>query len=680
MRGDAKKLTKMLQGANTRFVIPIYQRNYDWKREQCQRLFDDLEDVIHEHRQSHFFGSIVSQSDYDDRRILIDGQQRITTTYLLLAALLEQIRQNHIEVNRASLYDFIRYEYLVDRYDESDQKLKLKLVKDDQNALTQVMNGNEENFVNGSNITENYRYFLDRIAHTDLNADQLKDAIESLEVIDIRLEPDDDAQLIFESLNSTGLGLSEGDKIRNFILMNLPEAEQETYYTKYWNPIEQNTDYDVSAFIRDYLTSRTRRTPVINRVYPVFRKFAANREMEPLLQELLKFSEYYGFIIGRLHTDPDMENALHRLGLLEMGVVNPFLLSVLEYSDSGYLSRKDLVSALDTVENYLFRRWVCGIGTNALNKVFEDLHYEALRAVADGAEYLEALKYALLRREASSRFPRDEEFKQAYWNRNFYTIGRKRLYLYDRLENSDNVERVNIVTMLEDGVLSVEHIMPQTLSRQWRKSLGEDASSIHKEWLNRMGNLTLTGYNSQYSNGEFLEKRDCDHGFADSGLKLNRYVANCDTWGRNEILQRQELIWKRFLTIWPQIDTTYHPTVKEYEQHTLDEDFDYRNRKIAAYTSQGARHPAKTWVEAIQGVLVSLYEIAPATIHTIADGDRFPARYFSHTQVNRGFAVSNNLWFNPESNTPTKIGIMRRIIEKIPEVENTDLSFELYDE
>ncbi|WP_158216443.1 DUF262 domain-containing protein [Bifidobacterium hapali] len=208
-----------------------------------------------------------------DRRVLIDGQQRVTTVYLLLAALLRQIKSGAIEARKDTLPEFIRYEYLMDRYDESDQKLKLKLVKDDQEALGKIMD-EDDHLVEGSNVTENYRYFLERISQTDLSADQLKDAVESLEVIDIMLESDDDAQLIFESLNSTGLSLSEGDKIRNYVLMNLPEDLQNRYYEQYWNIIEANTDYEVSSFIRDYIAAKTRKTPIISRVYPSFRSYA----------------------------------------------------------------------------------------------------------------------------------------------------------------------------------------------------------------------------------------------------------------------------------------------------------------------------------------------------------------------------------------------------------------------
>lgn len=682
MRGDAIKLTRMLQGARTRFVIPVYQRNYDWKREQCQRLFNDIEDIVRQGRESHFFGSIVSQAD-GDSKILIDGQQRITTVYLLLAALLHQMKCGAIPIGANDrLAEFIEDEYLIDRYAKDESKLKLKLVKGDQTALSKVMDieriGDSE-LDELSNVTVNYHYFLDRIKASDMDAESIEKAVEKLEVIDIRLEPGDDAQLIFESLNSTGLGLSEGDKIRNFMLMRLPLDQQEKYYENYWNPMERNTGYEVSSFIRDYLTMKTRKTPVIDRVYLTFRNFAQEQDMFNLMNKLLHFSQYYARITGATSEDTSVDHALKRLRLMEMSVAYPFLLGLLEYFNEGNITNEELIRALGIVEDYLFRRWMCNVPTNSLNKIFAGLQHEILRGMSDGDDYCEALKYALLRREGSGRFPRNEEFRRAFDERNLYEIRRMRFYLYDRLENGDNVERVNIVEMMENATLSIEHIMPQTLSRQWRESLGKDADAIHDHWLNRMGNLTLTGYNSQYSNREFIVKRDCEHGFKDSGLKLNRFVASCDTWGESQISERNEKLWQRFLSLWPMLSTTFKPAIEERESHALDEDYTFTNRKIAAYTFQGARHAVKNWNDMMRGVLPTLYEIDPVSVREVVFSGKFPSRYFSDSPLERGFEVGPGLWFDTGESTATKIDALNKLIGKITGVEPDELTFELYD-
>lgn len=679
MRGDASPLVKMMQGPQVRFVIPVYQRNYDWKREQCARLFDDLEALLRDGRTSHFFGSIVSRYDVN-RHVLIDGQQRVTTTFILLAALLRQIEAGEIASERPEMVaDFIRREWLIDPYDEVE-KLKLKLVKGDQQAFAAVIAGDDTRLVAGSNVTENYRYFLERIAATELTAEELRRAIESLVVIDIRLEGDDNAQLIFESLNSTGLDLSEGDKIRNYVLMDLPEKAQEQCYEKYWNPIEVNTDYDVSSFIRDYLAAVTRKTPAIRRVYHVFREFAAGKESEALLAELLRYSSVYKKIsdgkVGSAKVDP----VLARLDLMDMGIMNPYLLSALVAYEDGVVGEADLAEALRAVETYLVRRWVVSVPTNALNKVFEMLHWDAMRGVADGASYADAVKYALLRRDGSGRLPDDAEFRDGYERTNFYSIGRWRFYLYERLENGDSVERMDVVGMLESGDASVEHVMPQTFSKAWRNVLGGDADDIHERWLNTMGNLTLTGYNSQYSNNPFADKRDRKDGFKDSGYRLNKFIASCEEWGPEQMEERYESMWERFLELWPMPETAYAPTVHEHESHGLDEDYNLTGRKLAAYSFLGARHTTKNWVDMIQGVLRELYVLDPSGIRAVATGLKFPVRYFSEKPLDYGFEVGGGIWFNPGCSTSTKCDALRRVIDRIDGVEYSDLTFEVYDE
>ena len=679
MRGDAKPLVKMMQGAETRFVIPVYQRNYDWKREQCKRLFDDLEDVVHEGRTSHFFGSIVSKSDME-RRLLIDGQQRVTTTFILLAALCKQVEDGAIASgDPATMARYVRTQWLIDEFDEVE-KLKLKLVKGDQEAFARVVAGDPDRLLVGSNVTENYRYFLGRIAATDLTAEELRGAIKALEVIDIALEDGDNAQLIFESLSSTGLDLSEGDKIRNLVLMDLPEETQEEFYAKYWNPIEVNTGYDVSAFVRDYLAAVTRKTPAVRRVYQTFREFSNGKDVRCLLEELLRYSNVYREIAGGSVRSKKVDPVLWRLGLMDMGVVNPYLLSAITAYEDGAIGEADLAEALRAVETYLFRRWVASVPTNALNKVFEMLHWDAMRGVSEGASYAEAVKSALLRREGSGRLPGDAEFRAGYERTNFNSAGRWRSYLYDRLENGDSVERMDVVGLLETGDVSVEHVMPRTLSKAWRDSLGEGADEIHGRWLNTMGNLTLTGYNSQYSNSPFAEKRDRKNGFKDSGFKMNKFVASCDVWGPEQMEERFEAVWVLFLELWPMPETSYVPATREHEAHGLDEGYDLTGRKLAAYTFQGARHTTKNWVEMIQGVLRELYALDPLGIRSVATGIKFPARYFSDRPLDYGFEVGGGIWFNPGCSTSTKCDALRRIIDRVDGAEQADLTFEVYEE
>ena len=495
MKGEERYLLNLLEGTKTRFVIPVYQRNYDWKIENCKQLFDDLEDVITEGVESHFFGSIVSKADGPDTRIVIDGQQRITTSYLLLLALVSKLRSGAISSEDDSLADMINEEYLIDKWHKSERKLKLKLIKDDQAAFEAIYSANAEKFIQDSNVTQNFIYFCGRIDKTKLTADQLRDAIERLMIIDIKLDKEDDAQRIFESLNSTGLDLNEGDKIRNFILMGLDARMQEEYYEKYWNEIEKNTGYDVSSFARDWLAAVRRKTPAIKKVYSVFKDYVKAEAFDTrvLLEELLKYSKHFKTIASANSGNHKLDAVLRRLILLDMSVMNPFTLNLLEYRRCGEISDQEVIETLKSVETYLFRRWVCKVPTNALNKVFETLHSEVLRGVKDGGAYPEVLNKVLLSKEGSGHFPDDAEFIQAFEERDFYRIASYKYYLFDRLENGDSLERVNVIDNLREESFSVEHIMPQTLSTSWQQDLGDDFAAIHARWLNRERSETMNG-------------------------------------------------------------------------------------------------------------------------------------------------------------------------------------------
>ena len=680
MKGEERYLLNLLEGTKTRFVIPVYQRNYDWKIENCKQLFDDLEDVISEGVESHFFGSIVSKADGPDTRIVIDGQQRITTSYLLLLALVSKLREGAIASEDDNLADMINEEYLIDKWHKSERKLKLKLIKDDQAAFEALYSADAEKFIQDSNVTQNYIYFCGRIDKTRLTADQLRDAIERLMIIDIKLDKEDDAQRIFESLNSTGLDLNEGDKIRNFILMGLDAQMQEEYYEQYWNEIEKNTGYDVSSFARDWLAAVRRKTPAIKKVYSVFKDYvkAEAFDTKALLEELLKYSKHYKAINAADSGNHGLDVVLRRLILLDMSVMNPFTLNLFEYRRCGEISDQQVIEALKSVETYLFRRWVCKVPTNALNKVFETLHSEVLRGVKDGGSYPDVLNKVLLSKEGSGHFPDDAEFMQAFEERDFYRIGGYKYYLFDRLENGDSLERVNVVGNLRDESFSIEHIMPQTLSTSWQQDLGDDFAKIHARWLNSMANLTLTAYNSKYSNRRFVEKRDMENGFKQSGFRINHFVCEQEAWGEKQLEARNELMKKRFLELWPSIESNFEWGNDAYEEHALDDDFSFTGRQIAAYSFMGSRFTAKTWVDMICGVLSMVYELDPVVFHKfVPEGSDFPGRYFSRKESDYCFKVGEGIYFNPGSSTYVKIETLKIVFEAAG-IDCSELLIELY--
>lgn len=678
MKGEERYILELLEGRKMRFRIPVYQRNYDWKIEQCKRLFDDIEEVLAEERKTHFFGSVVCKEEYGER-IVIDGQQRITTLFLLLVALVRQVEEGLISISDDEFADTIREDYLIDKRRKDAMKLKLKLIKDDQEAYRLLFDTTGKPLIGDSNVTQNYRYFLQRLIDTQYEADQILEALNRLMVIDIVLSSDDDAQLIFESLNSTGLDLSEGDKIRNYVLMDLDTDLQDEYYENYWNPIEKNTNYDVSGFVRDWLAARDRKTPTIKKVYTVFRERMKGNSLDTkgVLEEMLEYSRYYQAILSADTGYVEVDRTLFRISLLDTSVVNPFLLNFFKYWYDDCISTEEVAKVLKSVETYIFRRWVCKVPTNALNKVFETLHAEALRGVENGSPYCDVLNYILLRKEGSGRLPDDEEFLSGMTDRDFYHIGNNKFYLYECLENTDSRERVNVVERLEDDTFTVEHIMPQTLSAAWKSDLGDGHKEIHDKWLNKLANLTLTGYNSQYSNKRFAEKRDAKNGFSDSGLRINRWISGQGSWGEAQLEERDRMLRSEFLERWPMPTSEYVPMSEIHEEVSLSDDFDFRYRKIAAYSFMGSRYTVKSFADMILGVLSLVGELEPVLLRKYTQEKDFPARYFSNLPGEYYFEVAEGVYFNPGSSTETKCNALKRIFDRAG-IEYDELSFELY--
>lgn len=612
MKGSEEWLVRYMEGTSKHFIIPVYQRNYDWKTEQCKQLYDDLVRVIREGRKSHFFGSIVSVSDPDGKMLdflIIDGQQRLTTVSLLLLAMYNLMQAGTLVPEVPHLSQQIYEEYLIDKYQPKEKRIKLKPIKNDQEAFGRLFAADDEH-VADSNLTINYQYFYERIQRRELTVDELFEAISRLEIINIILNHDDNPQLIFESLNSTGLDLSEGDKIRNYVLMGLPSREQELYYEKYWNPIEICTGYDVSAFIRDYLSVRQQSTPAIKHVYAKFKEYVEDSKLdtEPLLQDLRTYAKRYEILLRGDSPYADVNDCIYRLNRLKTTVTRPFLMEVLRMQQEGRISAAELGEIFQTVETYLFRRTICDLPTNALNKIFLMLHREILRLDGTDADYLHKFKYVLLNKQESGAFPDDTEFVEKLSTKNIYAMkGESKHYLFERLENAGTVETKDIWTHLDKGTYSIEHIMPQTLSRVWMKELGPDCEQIHTIWLHRLANLTLTGYNSQYRNAPFQEKRDMEHGFKSSGLRLNQWICQQDTWGEKELETRSDLLAQKALTIWPFPETAYQPQQKQLDSVSLEDDAVLTGKLISKFSFHGVEHPVNSWADLYQQVLMMLH-------------------------------------------------------------------------
>ena len=671
MKGDAQPLIKFFDGSDKRFIIPLYQRNYDWKEDNCEQLFQDLLKMHHSDRKSHFFGSIVSsiQSGTEDR-FIIDGQQRITTVSLLLIAMVNAFKVGDIQATDGKLVDKIFKRYLVDEYQEDERKVKLKPIKKDMDAFDALLYKPKEQYLKGSNVTRNYEFFYDKIVKSGLTMDELFETIKKLEVINIKLDEDDDPQLIFESLNSTGLDLSEADKIRNYLLMSLAPAEQDDLYTRYWNPIEESTKYDPSSFVRDYLTMKQGKIGRIDKIYFIFKEYAENERIgrAELLEEMHHYAKIYSQIDNANMGTEKINRKLNQVRTLDSTVAYPFYMEFFDYAEKNGLSDEEKYRVLDIVEAYWARRIICNLPSNALNKVFATLHRDVLNNMNKAVEgtnptYTDVLIYLLLKKGRSSVFPKDDEVKEDFATRKVYKMpANLRMFILERMENRDSKECHDVVKQLTEKTISIEHIMPQTLSEKWKDALGEEWERIHQQYLHTMANLTLTGYNSQYSNLAFLEKRDMEKGFNDSAFRLNNYVKSCDQWTEVEMKQRQHDLLEVFMRLWPMPSTTFEPAKREIESASIDDDdYEFTGKKIQGYFYHNVHYTVNTWKEMLIQMCNHVLLEKRSTIEWLCANEEHG---FSHTPETWRKELAPGLYVWTDNSTYTKINILRGMLNE----------------
>ena len=671
MKGDAQPLIKFFDGSDKRFIIPLYQRNYDWKEENCEQLFQDLLKMHHSDRKSHFFGSIVSsiQSGTEDR-FIIDGQQRITTVSLLLIAMVNAFKIGDIQATDSKLVDKIFKRYLVDEYQEDERKVKLKPIKKDMDAFDALLYKPKEQYLKGSNVTRNYEFFYDKIVKSNLTMDELFETIKKLEVINIKLDEDDDPQLIFESLNSTGLDLSEADKIRNYLLMSLAPAEQDDLYTRYWNPIEESTKYDPSSFVRDYLTMKQGKIGRIDKIYFIFKEYAENERIgrAELLEEMHHYAKIYSQIDNANMGTEKINRKLNQVRTLDSTVAYPFYMAFFDYAEKNGLSEEEKYRVLDIVEAYWARRIICNLPSNALNKVFATLHRDVLNNMNKAVEgtnptYTDVLIYLLLKKGRSSVFPKDDEVKEDFATRQVYKMpANLRMFILERMENRDSKECHDVVKQLTEKTISIEHIMPQTLSDKWKDALGEEWERIHQQYLHTMANLTLTGYNSQYSNLAFIEKRNMEKGFNDSAFRLNNYVKSCNQWTEAEMKQRQHDLLEVFMRLWPMPSTTFEPAKREIESASIeDDDFEFTGKKIQGYFYHNVHYSVNTWKEMLIQMCNHVLLEKRSTIEWLCANEEHG---FSHTPETWRKELAPGLYVWTDNSTYTKINILRGMLNE----------------
>lgn len=623
MKANETKVEVFLSSNKTQFVIPVYQRNYDWSTSQCKQLLDDILEVgTSKKTNAHFIGSVVYVHDdvYTSSRIkeltVIDGQQRLTTLTLIYLTLYRLA----IEMDDKGLEAEISETYLTNKFAPEEEKLKLRPTENNDKAIKYLLRSDSnEEFNDFSKVIDNFNYFKSRI--TAENIEYVLKGLSKLMFVEISLDREkDDPQRIFESLNSTGLELSQADLIRNYILMGLNRKSQNKIYNNYWEIIEKlakdeslNTS-KVSDFIRDYLTLVNNKIPNKSKVYLEFKAKFPTTDLDELEKNLLPIKslvKYYNKLLNpKNESDRDIRTQLEYINRLEVNVAFPFLMKVYEDYSENIIDKQTFIKVLDFIQSFAWRRFILGLPTNALNKIFMTL-YEKI----DKENYLVSLQKWLLKRPGSQRFPKNNELIESLKLKDVYNVKSKnRTYLLERLENFENKEPVKIEGNTD---ITIEHIFPQNPDPKWKIDLGTDEYNFIKEtYLNTIGNLTLSGNNGKLGNKIFTYKRDLENaGYKDSRLWLNKYLSIAEKWDKTEIERRFDLLAERFLKVWEYPDINLEDRDENNEVNIFEaEDPKFKKLEYAIFFDQKieVNQVAKLYVE----VFKQLFDLQPETFFT----------------------------------------------------------------
>ena len=721
---DATRLDVYFHDDKALFLIPLYQRKYSWQQKHCQRLFADLIKVRRQNLYSHFFGSIVSvkADEHENDLLIIDGQQRITTISILILAAINAVKNGDMNCDTNDFVDDTYNKYLIAKYRRHvDRKIKLRPIDEDMTAYDALFTNDKDeiNKHSKSMIVGNYYFFYNLIkSQSDFTFEDLIEAIEKLIIIDICLDSKDNPQLIFESLNSCGKDLEEADKVRNYLLMSEEPKLQENYYYSYWSKIEKATDGEPTMFIRDYLTVKTKNISKLEDLYFDFKEYDEEKKKprQELLADMLKFARYYREA-GKGETQSEKLNKkLKQLASIGSNVCMPYYMQFLDYADEKSLSEDIKYQVFDIIENYWARRIICGWPANVMAKTFALLHSDIMRIYNEhkkrGKEvevsYAEVMKYVLLKKQGTGVFPSDTSVKENFPQRQIYKLPSSyRAFLFERMENLDSREYDDsIIEKMNNGIITIEHIMPQHLSPQWKQDLGPEAEDIKERYLHTFANLTLSGYNQDYSNRPYSEKwggytytkknRETGaeteitvYGYKDSAFKLSNYMKSHLQWTEAELKERGEILLNNFLKLWPEVKSAYVPLEKELEIVSLDDDdIELTGRKIAGFRYHGERHPNIVWKNLLVDVCKLLYKEKPTEMLYLATKDTN-----LHPRSNENYSyVADNCYVWTSNSTKTKRAILLYMfkeigispseleIELVPETDNETSLFDDVDE
>lgn len=590
------------------FNIPVYQRNYDWQEENCKKLFTDIENIIkHNEEIEHFLGTVVYvltkiERDYEEY-VLIDGQQRITSISLLLKALQEKIIS---EDTKESIWE----QYLINKKSPDNIRIRLKPIESDSVSYKQLIDNNDNS--SNSNVCRNYKIFKELLENSHYSAEQIYSALYKIELVTIKLEKDkksENPQLIFESLNSTGLSLTQADLIRNYLLMNSEYEKQTVLYKNFWLKIEiELTNKKISDFIRDFLTMKTGKIANKNKVYDDFKEYMRiQKELneEAVLEELVTYSKYYNWFLNANSNNEKINEKLKHFKYLKNTTVYPLLLSIFE--DTYYYKKLDedkLLKIIDLLISYIFRRTICGYKTSSINKVFASIPKKILENQNEKDIYFKIEKN-LMERRLETIFPRDEEFKLNFIKYNFEK--NKELLKYTLKELEQKVSN-NVIN--DTSSLNIEYIMPENLNSEWKLELGEKKfENTHLEYLGTIGNSSLIENDLLRYNKNFKTKKEF---YQKSNIEITRNINNYQVWTDNEIKNRAEQLYEKSKEIWS-IPAGYKiqklNNIEYGKEYLLNSSINVTGEKPDKLIIDSIPYPVKSWKGLLEKLCIELYNL-----------------------------------------------------------------------
>ena len=583
MDADKYWLIKDFIGENkVLFRIPVYQRNYDWSEANCTRLLDDIKHIL-DTGTKHFLGTIVFMASKDNgfslsEYIIIDGQQRLTTMMLFLKALCDLAEKNETEIAEE-----IKEDFLHNKHCKEEDKIKLKPIKSDNEQYLALLNNDSTTLDSEGHIAQNYTKAYERFEgwiKNGFSCNQILEALEKLQIVGIELtKGEDDPQIIFESINSTGLDLTASDLIRNFLLMDA--VNQDDLYENYWLPIEKalkrGKDYsNLNLFFYNYVVYKAV-APVNNsRLYENFvKQFKLNNfTPEICLKELKIYAQIFqAFVYDEGKYNPNIKYYLRCLRQLKQTTSYPFLMHVFYDFENKIIDEITVEKILQFILSYLLRRMVCRVPSNSLRGLFIYLYNRIFKVEGNKTKYYEAINKFLSILQTKDAIPSDVDFKKELETSNLYNNSVLCKFVLMDLENGNGKE------MLKVENLTIEHIMPQTPNSDWAHISPEE----HEEWCHTLGNLSVTGYNSELSNKSFAEKKEIIKENS-KAIVLNQDVWNQDSWDINNIKNRAERLSGMLLSKY-KIEKILDPTIEfEYlSTITLDDYSEVTGKKLVSF-------------------------------------------------------------------------------------------------